>query len=65
MSMTKELWERSEPVNPQQQKDYRDFTKDINTYPRMSEDEEYEYFRDLEEQNFERAMNDYWDNFNQ
>lgn len=62
--MTKELVERSEPVNPQQQKDYRDFTKDLNTYPRMSEDE-YEYFKELEEENFEKAMNQYWENFNQ
>jgi len=63
--MTKELLERSEPVNPTEQKEYRDFTKDINTYPRMGEDEEYRYFKELEDERFERAMNQYWDNFNQ
>jgi len=62
MSMTKELLERSEPVNPTEQKEYRDFTKDINIFPRMDEDEEYEYFRELEEQRFEQAMNNFFEN---
>lgn len=60
--MTKELLERSEPVNPTEQKEYRDFTKDRNDYPRLDEDEEYEYFRELEELRFEEAMNNYFEN---
>ena len=30
--------------------------------PYQNEDEEYEYFRDMEEDNFERAMNSYFEN---
>lgn len=42
MSYTKELYQNSEPVSYEQLKDYRDFTKDRNDYPRL--DKGYDQF---------------------
>ncbi len=62
MGITKEIWEMSEPVNPTEQKEYRDFTKDRNDYPRFDdENDEYEYRREMEEIQFEEQMNAYWE----
>jgi hypothetical protein len=60
--MTKEMWENSVSVNPQQEREFKQFTNDRNTYPRMDEDEEYEYFREMEELRFEEAMNNFFEN---
>ncbi len=54
--MTKEMWERSEPVNPQQQKDYRDFTKDINTYLRVKVMEAETTFVEAAEIDFSKTI---------
>lgn len=63
MGMTKELWERSEPVNPQQQKELKDYTTNVNLYPRLDEDEDLtDEWRERQEELFEEQMNAFFEN---
>jgi hypothetical protein len=63
MSNTKELWERSEPATPTQQKEIRDYTNNLNLYPRMDEDEDLtDEWRERQEELFEEQMNAYFEN---
>lgn len=56
MGMTKELYQNSEPVSYEQLKDYRDFTKDRNDYPRL--DDGYDKFWAEHYQNQEMIDNE-------
>ena len=67
MKRTKELHQESIFVTEDDKKHFENYNRVMNQNaqlpnPFQNEDEEYEYFRDLEEENFERAMNSYFEN---
>jgi hypothetical protein len=69
MGKVKELLEMSLPVFPserrklQEELNWENQKKDF-VDPRDEDQDEYDHWRQLEDERFERMMNDYWENRN-
>lgn len=65
MIRTKELYEQTQPVSLEEQVAFNTFNKEYHYIPRFDdENDEYDYYREMQEEQEQRMMNDYWESFN-
>lgn len=66
MIRTKELYEMTQPISYEEQKEFSDYNKYYHNslevqLPSRDEDEEYDYWREVGEEDFMEQQQQYWE----